>query len=234
MYVARKPTAAAIAAIAVLLALSSIAIAGTTWGGRSYVTGFGDHSAPRAVLASAPATSIVAPVEFSFAVSPGGVTAISRSAPANKAVQLCPDPCFGQKLGVSGSVSGLGSSGDSVLMEAQTVVMVSCTNLGGSAAPGRNLIVVLSDKAAADSAHIDANGRFFFTSDDLSVLGSSSGYDIGKPLTPATDYGCSNDNWTATVANYQFLCSKLTAELSGKPSSSVLDKFSSQCTLTLT
>ena len=231
MHLARKPTAAAVVAIAVLLALSSIVIAGTTWGGRTYTTGIADHTAPNVMLLFAPTTSASAPRALAFTASPGGFPSISRSAPANKGVQLCPDPCFGQQLGVSGSVSGLGSSGDSVLMQVQTSVIVTCTNQGGTAAPGRNLIVVLSDSDSAGSTGIDANGRFFFTSSELNVQGSSTGFDLGQQLTPASQYGCSNDNWTATVTNYQFLCSKLTAVLSGKPSSSVLDIFSSQCTL---
>jgi hypothetical protein len=233
MHLARKPTAAAVVAIALLLALSSIVIAGTTWGGRTYSTGLADHSAPNVMLLFAPATSMVAPRELAFSASPGGVPAISRSAPANKAVRLCPDPCYGQQLGVSGSVSGLGSSGDSVLMQVQTAVIITCTNQGGTAAPGRNLIVELSDSDAAGSTGMDANGRFFFTSSQLNVQGSSTGYAIGQPLTPASQYGCSNDNWTATVTNYQYLCSRLTAVTNDKPSASVLDTFSSQCTLSL-
>ena len=233
MRLARKPAAAAIAAIAVLLALSSVGIAGTTWGGRSYVTGFATPKMPGAMLFSAPAASMAARSELSFSISRGGGASISRSASANKSVLLCPDPCYGQDLGVSGSVSGLGSSGDSVLMQVQTAVVVTCTNNGGTAAPGRNLIVLLSDSDAVGSAGIDANGRFFFTSSQLNVHGSSTGYAIGQPLTPASQYGCSNDNWTATVTNYQYLCSKLTAVLGGVPSSSVLDTFSSQCTLSL-
>jgi len=234
MHLARKPTAAAVVAIAVLLAVSSIVIAGTTWGGRTYVSGFAVNGSPGAMLLSAPTTSIVAPSDLAFSASPGRVPAISRGAPANKGVQLCPDPCYGQQLGVSGSVSGLGSSGDSVLMQVQTVVIITCTNNGGTAAPGRNLIVVLSDSDAVGSTGIDANGRFFFTSNDLNVKGSSSGFVIGDVPGPASQYGCSNDNWTARVTNYQYLCSKLTAVLNGKPSSSVLDIFSPQCTLSLT
>jgi hypothetical protein len=131
-------------------------------------------------------------------------------------------------------VTGLGNAtGDEVWIEAETVVFIECTNQGGASAPGRNLLVTAADNETAGDAFIDSKGRFNFTSDELQVTGNEIGYPIGTPLLPASSYGCSNDNWTATAVGYQFLCAKLSAVHEGVAYSSVLDKFSASCSLTL-
>lgn len=243
MRVLRKPAAAAMVAVAALLMMSSFGIAGTTWGGRTYSTvGFSFPGANGTLLLSAPAPSGgLAGTTVLSASGSGGRAGFSRA--ASGSVLLCPDPCVGTRLGVDGSVSGLGSTGEAINMDVQSDVIITCTNQGGNPSPGRNFVALLSGSTPYNAQDVTKNGRFYFSSDNLFVDGSGSDFAIGDNTADgtlpngATYYGCSNDNWTATVTRYQFLCSKLTAVSLTKDGkevySSVLDAFSARCTLAL-
>ena len=228
----RKPAVAAMVAIASLLVLSSIGTAGTTWGGRSYSL-FGSSSPGTSgpVLLSAPVPS--GGLASSTMLSPSGDRSpvFLRSAAPSKAL-LCADPCIGSRLGVDGSVSGLGSSGESIELDAETDIIISCTSPGGNQAPGRNFVAVLSGSVPYAGTEVTKNGRFYFSSGELFVGGEGSGYEIGSVPGPASEFGCPNDNWTAAVMGYQFLCAKLTAITDAGGSSSVVDRFNARCTLT--
>ena len=238
MSVFRKLSMAAMFALAALLVQSSFGDAGTTWGGRSYTVSGAGFTLPGGtgiMLLSAPAPTTGRAGTTILSAAGGHGPAFVR--PASDKSILCPDPCLGTRLGVDGSVSGLGSSGQSISMGVQADVLINCTNQGGNNSPGQNLVVLLTDSVPYNAAQVTQNGRFFFSSSALFVDGSGSQFPIGASTANgglpggATVYGCANDNWTATVSRYQFLCSQLTATLDNGAQSSIVDIFNSRCTL---
>ncbi len=89
-------------------------------------------------------------------------------------------------------VSGLGNEGATLTVTAVGFASYTCTNKGGTAAPGQNPQPVTGTSPVVDFKPTGSNGRATATT---SVT-------LSAPQTiPAKQAGCPNGNWTATLNN---------------------------------
>lgn len=129
------------------------------------------------------------------------------------------------KLGsliANGSVSGLGKQDVTVILTASGIPETTCTNRGGTSAPGQNPARL----GATDSDVLPGN-------DPLRKNGKSPFSTEAVPATtvPGTLGGCTNDNWTATIDFVYWTNATLTVVKTNDPST-VLQTQNYSCTTT--
>src|SRR5215211_3410484 len=93
----------------------------------------------------------------------------------------------GTQLQVSGKIAGLGSEPVNVVVEAEGIATVQCTNPGGNIAPGQDTTVPVTGESGPITPR---NGQITFS-----------------VLTAAPTVGseaCPNDKWTASVTDVEF------------------------------
>jgi hypothetical protein len=103
-------------------------------------------------------------------------------------------------LTASGQIAGLGN-GAIVTISATADPTTTCTNQGGTAAPGQNPAPIILTGTATVSP--DTNGKN--GSRPFSVT-----TDPPTQPTDGTDAGCANDNWTAHIDDLCFTSATLT------------------------
>jgi hypothetical protein len=135
----------------------------------------------------------------------GGITTLSKSSSESMVTakrgnggnsqELCAGTCAGLLLHAEGTLVGLGSTDSTVVIEATGVPVVTCTNQGGTQAPGQNpSSIATSGEQQIGITQITKNG--------------SAQIDVTTELPvvnlPASLMGCANDNWTASIVGIQF------------------------------
>lgn len=106
------------------------------------------------------------------------------------------------QLAVCFTLSGVGSNPVNVIATVNGLAKTMCTNKGGTAAPGRNLVLTT----------VMAQGTF---------VSDKNGSVIGTLITPppgnisARDAGCPNNNWTAKPVAVDFLTLRFMVQQNG-------------------
>jgi hypothetical protein len=103
---------------------------------------------------------------------------------------------IGTQVECTGKVAGLGGTTFTIVVEADGIASVSCTNPGGNVAPGQNTSV--TTEGSSGPMPTPKNGQYVFpsiTTDDPEPL----------PPTPT----CPNDQWTADVVDVSFTTATL-------------------------
>ncbi len=104
-------------------------------------------------------------------------------------------------LNASGTLAGLGNADIFVILEASGIGTATCTNKGGTEAPGQNPVEVDVMGIAGISAELIDNGTTPF---------SVSTADPEPPT--AKEAGCPNNNWTVTDFFVDWQSATLTVE----------------------
>lgn len=113
----------------------------------------------------------------------------------------------GTQVSCTGKVAGLGGTTFEIIVEAEGLASVECTNPGGNVAPGQDTIVTV--EGGTDPRPTPRNGQFRFTitTDDPEPL----------PPTPT----CPNGQWTAEIVDVTFSEATLTLKEDGNVSDQV-------------
>lgn len=155
------------------------------------------------------ATTLLSSSTASLAESAGfldGQQALKAA--TGKQVEACAAPCSGLFLHAEGLLTGIGDTdGITVIVEATGNPVVMCVNMGGTGAPGQNPPkVTTSGEQQIGVTQITTNG--------------SAGIDVttSQPVVslPASQMGCPNDNWTASIIAIQFTNAEVTVIENGQ------------------
>ena len=95
-------------------------------------------------------------------------------------------------LDMTGDLVGLGNEGGTVTLIGYGTVMAMCENKGGTQAPGRNLIQVVSQ--ASDTFTIDSNGHA-----DINLRAADPQLSDIDPSPTPKSAGCPNGNWSVVA-----------------------------------
>ena len=130
------------------------------------------------------------------AASGASATTAGATTQSNTDQGLCAEPCVGLLLNAAGVLTGLGAVENTiVIIEASGIPVVTCTNLGGNSSPGQNPgRITTSGQQEIGITQIAKNG-----SADVDVTTEAPVVTL-----PASQMGCANDNWTATITAIQF------------------------------
>jgi len=133
---------------------------------------------------------------------------ISISAAFAARVHLIGTPTFddlGTTLRVTGKLAGLGNQDVTITVLATGVGSATCTNRGGNQAPGQNRIPLTTAVSETISASEIENGNVIFA------------VTTAEPSQPtATEAGCPNNNWTATITDVEFTSATVTVVQAGE------------------
>ena len=106
---------------------------------------------------------------------------------------------------ISGCLAGLGNQDVLITVSAQGVGSATCRNRGGNEAPGQNKVPLSLEGTQTISAEEVKNGNVCFNVTTA-----------GPPEVSAREAGCPNGNWTAQVADVQFIGFTVTVEQGGQ------------------
>ena len=112
------------------------------------------------------------------------------------------EPTFtdlGTTLQSSGSIAGLGNQDVTIVLDAEGVASVTCTNKGGTQAPGQQKVI---DVSGSVSNLRPENGRVNFT-----VTTADPNLSSGSGNTKSD--GCPNGNWTSQITDVTFTSATL-------------------------
>jgi hypothetical protein len=112
---------------------------------------------------------------------------LAQSGHFNDRTVACTD--LGTTLQCKGKVSGLGGTTFEIVVEADGLAVVECTNPGGNVAPGQNTALDVSGSSGPLATPRNGNFNFTVTTDEPTV-----------PNTPT----CPNAGWTANVTDVIF------------------------------
>ena len=107
----------------------------------------------------------------------------------------------GTTFQVCGKVAGLGNQPLTLTVTADATITATCTNKGGNEAPGQNKVKKRAlGQVTITPDRFDKNGNVTFcvSTAELTVT--------------ATEAGCPNNNWAATVTDAEFTNVKVTAK----------------------
>jgi hypothetical protein len=127
-------------------------------------------------------TTVVLTLLFAFMI--GSSTVLAQNAHFVREVRARD---LGTQLQVSGSIAGLGNQDVDVIVVAEGIASIECTNPGGNVAPGQDTELVLTGEQLSLEPK---NGRVNFT-----VV-------TEEPVAP--DEACPNPQWTPEVTDVEF------------------------------
>ena len=198
----RRPFASIVSIALALVFGMSVAFAATRFSKAEFCTDTDPKCRPS--TASSSGTNMLA---AGSGVLSAGVQAASQSA------------LVGWHLTAFGSETGVGNGTENHLT-ADAYVLVSCINQGGNMAPGQNPPKVSVDGSQTLGVQdVSKNGSATFsvtTADaDLSQFDGLA----------ATQMGCPNDNWTASITGLRFINATLTAVKDGRETGKLVRYF---------
>jgi hypothetical protein len=190
----KKGLSSGVLAVAVLVLMSAVSIAGGSFGGTWRVT----------------SGKLISPAIMQVLQEKGAATSQDRlsstqpNAPQSK-IDGCPAPCIGVVLAFSGQANGIGAEAGSVNVAGAGIPIITCYSPGGNPSPGANGSMIVgtgTDGFGADD--IDRRGKLLIPS--LGIDPEAAG--IGQPL-PNPEQFCPNSNWTAVITSVQWVEGKI-------------------------
>lgn len=110
----------------------------------------------------------------------------------------------GKTLTTCFSLAGLGNQDVTITVKTTGTATTLCTNQGGNAAPGQNKVPVSPSAQQTFPATEIKNGN-------LSTCLTTQ----APPNPTATEAGCPNSNWTASITDVQFATAEIIVEQGG-------------------